>query len=476
MSSKGPIMVVAGTRPEAIKLAPVFWGLDKLGIDYVFVWSGQHYDYEMSRIFFEQLELPEPIRFLDVGARSSDVSEQVSNMLIELVRCVKKIEPIFIYALGDTNTTLSAALASIYTTKPFVHDEAGMRSFDTSMLEEINRRVADALANLRLAPTKIAVLNLLYEGTSFSTIRLVGSTVVDTLLKIVNSKDLLREDEVLTKLSLERSQYILVTIHRRENLTDKRLSKIVEYLIGLATRLSNYKIVLPVHPHTRKYLNKIGLLHKLYSNTNILLTKPLGYLEFISLLKNARLVITDSGGVQEEAFILGKYIVTLRKITEWAETVLLGYNYLVDLDNVINAIDLTLKIMELPEKGMPNFEKCPIGDGKAGQRIARILKNIVESRIIKRGAEFAERHIGSYLAPMLIQHLQSEAEKYRVTLCFDNSMPLTWERLSEIIEYPQNKLASYTCIIRGQVLDKDLIEKLTNTEWSYVDKILEKAY
>jgi UDP-N-acetylglucosamine 2-epimerase (non-hydrolysing) len=173
------VMIVAGTRPEVIKLAPVIWSLEKLGVDYIFVWSGQHFDYEMSRIFFEQLRLPEPDEYLNIGFQSLDVTQQVEMLIRGISNVIKKREPKYVYALGDTNTVLASALASVYMMKPFIHDEAGMRSFDLSMLEEVNRKIADSIASFRLSPTKIAVLNLLYEGIPLSTIRLARRDSVE---------------------------------------------------------------------------------------------------------------------------------------------------------------------------------------------------------------------------------------------------------------------------------------------------------
>ena len=302
--NKAHIMIIVGTRPEAIKVAPIIWWLDRLGVDYIFIWSGQHYDYEMSSVFFEQLRLPNPDEYLSEGFQVQGVEQQVALLIQEIVNVAKRRKPGFIYALGDTNTTLASALASVYVTKPFIHDEAGMRSFDDSMIEEANRRIADAVANFRFAPTKIAILNLLYEGILSSTIKLVGSTVVDTLLYVI-SHNLLKE-EIFNIYDVSPSQYLLFTIHRRENLTEIRLPSIVSMLMKTARKLSNYKIIFPVHPHTKKCMEEMGLTKKLSSCDNIQLTNPLGYFEFITLLKNASVVVTDSGGVQEEAFILGK--------------------------------------------------------------------------------------------------------------------------------------------------------------------------
>jgi len=433
------VMIVAGTRPEAIKLAPVFWWLEKIGVDYVFVWSGQHYDYEMSRVFFEQLKLPEPDVFLDVGVQTSSVSEQVGLLIQKITSEVKKIQPRFVYALGDTNTTLATALASVHVSKPFVHDEAGVRSFDMTMLEEVNRRVADAVADLRLAPSKLAVVNLLYEGVSRSSIRLVGSTAVDALMHIV-STNLLRS-EVLDELGIEPEGYILVTLHRRENLVDQRLHAAVSALVGVARALPSFKVVFPVHPHTRKRMEEMGLFKRLEAVDNIVITKPLGYLEFVTLLRGARVVVTDSGGVQEEAFILGKRIVTLRHTTEWIETVVLGYNQLVPIDDVEKMIKNIVSVAEMSTLPPPDLSRCPLGDGQTGRRVAKILQRLVESGI--------ERWRDTFKMPMLVK------ERENVSLCFstDGSPAVEGEATYCIsrMETPLDRLRSFVEVDWGAV-------------------------
>jgi len=380
-------MIVAGTRPEAIKIAPVIWWLDQLSVDYIFVWSGQHYDYEMSQLFFEQLRLPKPDDYLDVGIQTQDAAQQVALLIQKIVDVARHQKPRFIYALGDTNTTLASALASVHVTKPFIHDEAGMRSFDNSMIEEANRRIADTIANFRFAPTEIAVLNLLYEGIPSSTIRLAGSTAVDALLHAI-SHNLLKE-EIFSIYNVNPSQYLLFTIHRRENLTERYLPYITSILMEVARKLPDHKIIFPIHPHTRKHMEEMGLTKALRSYGNIQLVKPLGYFEFITFLKSARVVVTDSGGVQEEAFILGRRTVTLRKTTEWPETVILGYNCLVDPDDVSKAVNIVVKLIELSELSPPQLSTCPLGDGNAGRRIAKALRLLGEVKI-ERGLEVSK--------------------------------------------------------------------------------------
>ena len=434
------VMIVAGTRPEAIKLAPVFWWLEKLGVDYVFVWSGQHYDYEMSRVFFEQLKLPEPDVFLDVGVQASNVSEQVGLLIQKIASEAKKIQPSFVYALGDTNTTLAAALASVHVGRPFVHDEAGMRSFDMTMLEEVNRRVADAVADLRLAPSKLAIINLLYEGVPRSSIRLVGSTAVDTLIYIVSNK--LQKEEVLSELRVEPDSFILVTLHRRENLVDERLHLAISALVEIARAFPDFKIVFPVHPHTRKRLEELRLYRRL-ERDNVVFTKPLGYLEFVALLQAARAVITDSGGVQEEAFVLGKRIVTLRRTTEWIETVVLGYNQLVGLDDVGEVVKGVVAAIEGRPLPVPDLIMSPLGDGRAGRRVAKILQTLLESGIERRRDEFK--------IPILTK------EGSDVSLCFSAD------------GFPVVENVSTYCISRERIIPETL-RAVIEVNWEEVDR------
>jgi UDP-N-acetylglucosamine 2-epimerase (non-hydrolysing) len=446
------VMIVAGTRPEVIKLAPVIWSLEKLGVDYIFIWSGQHFDYEMSRIFFEQLRLPEPDEYLNIGFQSLDVTQQVEMLIHGISNVIKKREPKYVYALGDTNTVLASALASVYMMKPFIHDEAGMRSFDLSMLEEVNRKIADSIASFRLSPTKIAALNLLYEGIPLSTIRLVGSTVVDTLLYVI-SRNLLKR-EAFEEYDLDPLNYILITIHRRENLTEKRILNIISILIKIATNLPEYKIIFPIHPHTRKKLQETGLIEKAKEFKNILLTKPFGHLEFITLLKGARVVVTDSGGVQEEAFLLGKKIVTLREITEWPETVILGYNHLASPDNVVEATDLITRLVKLPELEPPQLSTCPLGDGNSGWRIAKLLKLFLENKIK------ISNNIKGYPLPKLKNISDHPA------LCFKNGQPFIYQGLEKMSP-------EIVCLARENLTKEEMLNVIS-VNWMEINKIIEE--
>ncbi|MEM0172806.1 MAG: UDP-N-acetylglucosamine 2-epimerase (non-hydrolyzing) [Nitrososphaerota archaeon] len=365
-----PMMIVAGTRPEVIKLAPVVKRLQQLGIDYIFVWSGQHYDYLLSRVFFREFELAEPIIDLMVGSGSH--AEQTTRLMLGLERVIKDYTPSVVVAEGDTNTVLASALVAAKLLTPFAHVEAGLRSWNMLMPEEVNRRLADSIARLHFAPTKLAALNLLFEGISSRTVYVTGNTIVDSLQEFM-SKVVSLSDSVLSGYGLERYDYILVTLHRAENTDNpKRLESILKALNELSRY---YHVVFPVHPRTMNAISRLGLSEQL---SRVKLTEPLGYLEFLSLLSNSRVVLTDSGGVQEEAFTLKIPTVTLRYNTERPETTLYGINMLAGADRD-KIVKLTLMQAERAEGVRRLSFENPLGDGQAGRRIAQILREVLEA-------------------------------------------------------------------------------------------------
>ncbi|MCX8205575.1 MAG: UDP-N-acetylglucosamine 2-epimerase (non-hydrolyzing), partial [Candidatus Nezhaarchaeota archaeon] len=315
-----PVMIVAGTRPEVVKLASVIEWLQRLGVSYVFVWSGQHYDYQLSRVFFEELEVGRPDLDLRVGSRPQ--AEQAAGIMLRLGRAVRERSPSVIVAEGDTNTVLASALTAAKCSTPFAHVEAGLRSWDARMPEEVNRRVADAVASLHFAPTKLAAVNLLFEGVPSRSIYLTGNTVVDALHKFAGRVASL-SDCVLSKHGLERHGFILATVHRAENTeSPQRLGSILKALDKLSQL---HPVVFPAHPRTRGAVAKYGLSKHL---GRVRVTGPLGYFEFLALLSSCRAVLTDSGGVQEEAFTLKTPTVTLRYSTERPETTMYRVNVL----------------------------------------------------------------------------------------------------------------------------------------------------
>jgi len=361
--------VVFGTRPEIIKLSPVIRAFLKLGVKPLLVHTGQHYDYEMSRVFIEELELPEIDYHLEVG--SGTQAEQTGRAMIKIERVLMKERPDVTLVQGDTNTVLAGALASVKLKVPVAHVEAGLRSFDRTMPEEINRILTDHASEVLFPPTEEARKNLEREGIT-ENVYVVGNTIVDAVLE--NSKIAERKSDVLKRLGLRRKDYMVVTAHRSEN-TDRRenLRKLIEILESLPLTA-----VYPLHPRTRTRLKEFGLWDRLNSVDNLIVTEPLGYLDFLKLEKNAFAVLTDSGGIQEEAAVLGVPCLTLRYNTERPETLKVGANVLVGLekDRVLRYIERLLNEKEFYER-MANAPN-PFGDGKAGERIARILLELYE--------------------------------------------------------------------------------------------------
>ena len=382
-----PVMIVAGTRPEVIKLAPVLRGLEEENVDYLFVWSGQHYDYLLSQIFFEEFGLAEPKVDLKVGSGSHAM--QTAEIMLGLEHAIKDYSPTVVVAEGDTNTVLASALVSVKCLTPFAHVEAGLRSWNMLMPEEVNRRVADAVASLHFAPTKWAALNLLFEGISSRTVHVTGNTIVDALQEFM-SKVANLSDGVLSEYGLERNNFILVTLHRAENTDNhERLESILKALNELS---QHYPIIFPIHPRTRNAVARFGLSKHL---SRIRVMEPLGYFEFLTLLSNCRTVLTDSGGIQEEAFTLKIPIVTLRYNTERPETTLHGVNVLAgaDKDRIVKSALMQAERSEEIRK--LNF-KNPLGDGEAGKRIAKLLKGIIESGLAMVEPDLRETPIVEY--------------------------------------------------------------------------------
>ena len=315
------IMLVMGTRPEIIKFYPVVLEMRRRGIACPVIHSGQHYDFEMSQVFFSELELPEPAFFLGIDPATQ--GHQTGQMLARAEEVLVAEHPDMVMVLGDTNTTLAGALAAIKLHIPVGHIEAGVRSFDMTMPEEINRRVVDSISTLCFAPTERAMRHLAREGRrEFA--HLVGDTLVEVSKPLVQ---IAREKSgVLGRLRLEPHSYGVVTLHRSENVDHpERAASLVSALTQI-----DYPLVYPIHPRACKMFSAFGLLKRLESQLTV--TDPLGYLDFLCLLAQAQVVLTDSGGVQQEASILDVPCVTLRYNTEWVETIEAGKNVLAGTD------------------------------------------------------------------------------------------------------------------------------------------------
>jgi len=349
------IASVVGARPNFIKLAPLSKEIRK-HFDEIIIHTGQHYDYEMDRVFFEQLRIPEPDYHLGVG--SGTHGYQTGEMVKRIEKVLMDEKPDLVIVYGDTNTTLAGALASVKLHIPLAHVEAGLRCYDKRIPEEINRVLTDHCSDLLFCPTERAVENLKKEGITEG-VYLTGDVMVDAVKQNITIAE--RVSTVLNDLNVKPKDYYLVTVHRAEN-TDNmnRLRNIVDALCEV-----NGNVIFPCHPRTEKALKKFGLWDKLKRNVNVI--KPVGYLDMLVLEKNAKKIITDSGGVQKEAYIFKVPCITLRDRTEWIETVEDGWNILVgaNKDMIINAID------DFKPKGKTYTHK--FGDGKASEKIMKIL-------------------------------------------------------------------------------------------------------
>ncbi len=319
--------------------------------------TGQHYDDELSRVFFDELDVPAPDRQLNAGGGSNTTQTARILGLLESVMAEEGPDLVLIY--GDTNSTLAAALAAAQARVPVAHVEAGMRSFDRAMPEELNRVLADHASDLLLCSTETAVANLERESVPGET-HLVGDVMADVSLHF---GPIARErSNALAEYELEPGTYVLATAHRAGNVDDRgRLERLVELLEALPETC-----VLPLHPRTAARLDEFGLRRRLEAAGHLRLLPPLGYLDFMRLAMDARAVLTDSGGVQKEAYLLGVPCVTLRETTEWVETVAAGWNVLVGLD--------TAAALAALREGPPPAERPELyGGGRAAERIVAVI-------------------------------------------------------------------------------------------------------
>ncbi len=352
------IGVILGTRPEIIKMSPIIRECEKRGIDYFTLHTGQHYSYEMDRIFFEELELPSPEYNLDVGSGSH--AQQTGKIMAGVEEVLEEERPDVVLVQGDTNTVLAGALAASKMHIKVGHVEAGLRSFDRRMPEEINRVVADHISDYLFAPTKTARENLLAEGISEEKISITGNTIVDSVYQ--NLEISKRKANPLRDLGLKEKGYFLATAHRAENVDDRARLKEILKGFSLISEEFSLPVIFPVHPRTRKRIEEFNL-----DLDGVRAIDPVGFLEFLQLEAGARLALTDSGGVQEETCILGVSCVTLRENTERPETLEAGSNVLVGS----GAREIAEGVRVMLERG--NGWKNPFGDGTSGATIANLI-------------------------------------------------------------------------------------------------------
>jgi UDP-N-acetylglucosamine 2-epimerase (non-hydrolysing) len=364
------LIIIAGARPNFMKIAPIVAAGKRRSAEFqiTVVHTGQHYDAAMSDAFFRDLELPPPDVYLGVGSGSHAVQTAAVIQAFEPV--VLKEKPDWVVVVGDVNSTLACALVCAKLNIKVAHVEAGLRSRDRSMPEEINRLLTDQIADLLLTPSRDADANLRAEGIPAARIRFVGNVMIDSLLTQIERA---RASNILTRLNLDAEKYAVLTLHRPSNVDEqKAFVRILEALEHIARRLP---IIFPAHPRTRKMIDELGLASRVQRITNLRLIDPIGYLDFQRLMSCARLVLTDSGGIQEEATVLAIPCMTLRENTERPITVEIGTNRIVGTD--------TKKIVAAATQALDNpLDKANIRIPELwdGQTADRILDALLEPR------------------------------------------------------------------------------------------------
>lgn len=354
------VLTVIGARPQFIKASPVSRALRARGLQETVVHTGQHYDASMSQIFFDELGMDAPQVHLEIGSGAH--GEQTGRMLAAIESTILASAPDVVLVYGDTNSTLAGALAAAKLHVPIAHVEAGLRSWNKGMPEEINRIVADAVSDLLFAPTLTAVENLMREGRPAEAIVLTGDVMFDAALQHSGAAE--AQSTVLASLALSGSPYLLATIHRAENTDNADRLRVILGALGDLSR--RHVVVLPLHPRTRKFVEESEELRVLLGNVRVI--PPVGFLDMISLERAAALIVTDSGGVQKEAYFHGIPCVTLRNETEWTELIVLGWNRLCPpdrLEHVVATVESAI--------GTVGESGTPYGDGNASALIAGCL-------------------------------------------------------------------------------------------------------
>jgi len=359
------LAIIVGTRPQIIKTGPLIRALTKSGkFDVEIVHTGQHYDYQLTKLMFEELSLPDPATNLNVGSGSH--AQQTADAMVGIERFLEKSRPSGVIVPGDTNSALAGGLATAKLRIPLGHVEAGARSYDMSMPEEINRRLLDHCSNLLFAPTQNCFRNLVKESVPGKPI-FTGDVMYDSYLTFQGKADSANQ---IDSLGLKEREYAVLTVHRAENVDRKdRLENILR-----AVRLVGLPVVLPLHPRTKRAMIAGGINPESIPNLKVI--DPVGYIEMLCLLRHSTVAITDSGGVQKDAFWSGVPCVTLRENTEWVETIQAGMNTLVgtDVEKILSAVGYWTAGHDRPEpSAIPSF----FGDGHASEKVAEALTEYI---------------------------------------------------------------------------------------------------
>ena len=361
---KKRILNIVGARPNFMKVAPIHrLMLQSNTLEPKLVHTGQHYDAAMSKVFFTDLGMPEPDIYLGVGSGSHAV--QTSQVMVELEKVMLEMKPDLVLVVGDVNSTLAASIVAAKLWIPVAHVEAGLRSFDRKMPEEINRILTDSVAEFLFVTEKSGLENLEKEGTPKSKIHFVGNVMIDSLVQNLKSA---QNSTILEQLTLDERGYSLVTLHRPNNVDNRdNFTKILDAFEVIQQKI---KIIFPIHPRTRKMLKDFGFTSRIEKMKNLKLLDPIGYLDFIKLTEKSKFVLTDSGGIQEETTYLGIPCLTLRENTERPITVEVGTNQLIGMDTS-KIIDAGLKILNGDSK---KGQVPELWDGHTAERIVRIVE------------------------------------------------------------------------------------------------------
>ena len=358
------IICVCGARPNFIKMAPLMGVFrDKGNFQTLLVHTGQHYDENMSKLFFDELGIPRPDINLEVGSESHAV--QTAEIMKRFEPVVLEFKPAYVLVVGDVNSTIACGLVAVKLGVKLIHVEAGLRSFDRTMPEEINRVLTDSISDLLFVTEQSGIDNLKNEGVNSDKVHFVGNVMIDTLMA---NREKAQKSDILSRMGLEDKGYAVITLHRPSNVDD--IDKFAEIITAFEEIEKEMKLVFPIHPRTRNNIRGSELEKRVEAMSNLILVEPVGYLDFLCLMSNAALVITDSGGIQEETTILGVPCMTLRENTERPVTVTEGTNRLVH----ITTEDILKNYREIRNNEDSYSASVPkLWDGKAAERIARII-------------------------------------------------------------------------------------------------------
>ena len=363
------VISIVGARPNFVKVAPIDRAFKAYSdrIEHMIVHTGQHYDHKMSEAFFQDLKMPKPVKFMGVGSGSH--AEQTAKVMIEFEKICNELKPDLVIVVGDVNSTLACALTAVKMGIKVAHVEGGLRSFDKGMPEEVNRMATDAICDYCFVTEKSALEHLKREGFPMDRVYHVGNTMIDSQHYAL---PLTENCDVMNRFNLDNKGYVLITLHRPSNVDEKEQLKGLLEVFGKIPE--DKKVVFPIHPRTLRNIDNFGLREMTFAIKNLLMIDPMGYIDFLTLLKNADFVMTDSGGIQEETTALGVPCLTVRTSTERPSTIEEGTNKLVnpDPESIKKAVEEQVNADRNRKYSVPKY-----WDGKAAERIAEKIAELI---------------------------------------------------------------------------------------------------